>query len=278
MERGEAKAPERENAIRSAAAPSRDTDFVEALARGLNVLGVFSDAAREGAHARLTLTDVAKRTDLSRGTARRLLLTLRALQYLESDGKYFWPTPKVLSFADGFLAPLGLGDGANAVIKALTEEVNESSSVAVLDGEDVVYVARVEVRRIYSSRIVIGSRIPAHCSALGRALLAQMEPSALDLWLRRHPLSAMTPCTITCPEAFRAELLKIRADGYAIIDEELELGIRSAAVPILGRGGRAHGAINIGSSTARSTRADLEERFVPSLTRSAARLAQFMDW
>lgn len=260
------------------AARPREPEFVEALARGLNVLNVFADPQQTARRGRMTLSDVAKRTGLSRGTARRLLLTLRALNYLESDGKLFWLTPKVLNFAQGYLAPLGLGDAANAVLKGLTETLNESSSVAVLDGADAVYVARVEVRRIYSSRIDIGTRLPAYCSALGRVLLAHQDDGAIEQWLAQHELKAFTPKTVTDPAALRRILAEVREEGFAVVDEELELGIRSIAVPIVGRSGQTHGALNASSSSARVSVKSLERRFLPHIRAAADKLALTMDW
>lgn len=262
----------------AARARPREPEFVEALARGLNVLNAFVDPYEAARGGRMTLSDVAKRTGLSRGTARRLLLTLRALNYLESDGKLFWLTPKVLNFSQGYLAPLGLGDGANQVLKALTEALNESSSVAVLDGADAVYVARVEVRRIYSSRIDIGTRLPAHCSALGRVLLAQKDAAALQHWLTHHELTACTPRTVTDPVALCSILDGVRRDGYAVVDGELELGIRAIAVPIVGRNGQVHGALNASMSTARGSVKTLERRFLPRIRAAAQELALTMDW
>lgn len=256
----------------------RDPDFVEALSRGLAVLACFAERAGGPGRGRLTLTEVAQATGLTRGTARRLLLTLKALHYVESDGKSFWLTPKVLNFASGYLAPLGLGDAADAVLRELTETLGESASVGVLDEGDVVYVARVEVRRLYSSRLAVGSRLPANCSALGRVLLAGLGPAAREAWLARHPLAAPTARTIAEPEAMRAELEAIRAQGYAVVDEEIELGIRSIAVPIIGRSGRVLAALNASSSTARVSVETLRESFRPRLEAAARRLAATMDW
>lgn len=251
----------------------RAPDFVEALARGLNVLASFGPDP-----GRLTLSEVAQRTDLSRGTARRLLLTLRALNYVETDGRVFWLTPKVLTFSNAYLAPLGLGDAAKAIIKALTDRLNESASIGVLDGPDIVYVARMEIRRLYSSGIEVGTRLPAHCSSLGRMLLAMLDDRQLDLWLSQHELTARTHRTVTNPEKFRAKIQEIRQQHYAIIDGELEIGIRSIAVPIIGRSGRTLAALNASTSAARVSLETLRRTFLPEMRQAAQDLARTMDW
>lgn len=256
----------------------RSTDFVEALARGLRVLESFTIPEAAPHRGRMTLTEVARLTGLTRGTARRLLLTLRDMHYIDSDGKLFWLTPRVLRLAEGFRMPIGLGDRAAALLHELTRAINESASVAVLEGESIVYIERVEVRRIYSSRIVNGTRLPASCSSIGRMLLASLTQEQLDYWLDRYPLPRMTANTITERPAFQAEVERVRAQGFAIIDEELEVGIRSIAVPIVTRAGRTVAALNASTSTARHSVADLQEIFLPELRKTAVALAENMDW
>lgn len=257
---------------------TRDPDFVEALARGLNVLACFGEARSDERQRRLTLTEVAELTGLSRGTARRLLLTLRALGYVASDGKLFWMTPKVLAFAGSYLTQLGLRDAARPIIKSVTDKLHESSSICVLDGADVIYVARVEVRRLYSSGIEIGTRLPAHCSSLGRVLLAGLDDEALDDWLAQHDLTSFTSKTVTDPTKWRRAIRAVRRQGYAIIDGELEIGIRSLAVPIAGADGRTLGALNVSTSTARVSQEKLLGTFLPELRAAADKLAPLMDW
>lgn len=256
----------------------RSTDFVEALARGLRVLESFTGPEALAQRGRMTLTDVGKLTNLTRGTARRLLLTLKDMNYIDSDGKLFWLTPRVLRLSEGFRMPIGLGDRASALLHELTRVINESASVAVLEGDSIVYIERVEVRRIFSSRIVIGTRLPASCSSIGRVLLAGLPQEQLNIWLDRFPLPQLTEHTITDRKAFQAEIERIRAQGYAIIDEELEVGIRSIAVPIITASGRAVAAVNVSTSTARHTVDDLRNVFLPELLKTADVLAQTMDW
>lgn len=259
-------------------ASDRPADFVEALARGLRVLESFTGPEALAQRGRMTLTDVGKLTQLTRGTARRLLLTLKDMNYVDSDGKLFWLTPRVLRLSEGFRMPIGLGDRASALLHELTRALNESASVAVLEEDSIVYIERVEVRRIFSSRIVIGTRLPASCSSIGRMLLASLPPEQLDNWLDRFPPARMTEHTITDPAAFRAEAARIRAQGFAIIDEELEIGIRSIAVPIVSASGRVVAAVNVSTSTARHTIDDLRNIFLPELRRTAEAMARTMDW
>lgn len=259
-------------------APERSAEFVEALARGLRVLESFTLPEVEAQRGRMTLTDVGRLTNLTRGTARRLLLTLRDMHYVDTDGKLFWLTPRVLRLAEGFRTPIGLGDRGTALLHELTRTLNESASVAVLDGESIVYIERVEVRRIYSSRIVKGTRLPAACSSIGRMLLSRMSAEALEVWLDRYPLQRMTQNTITDRRQFLEEMERVRSQGYAIIDEELEIGIRSIAAPIVSRAGRTVAALNASTSTARHSVDDLKKIFLPELQKTALALSESMDW
>jgi len=247
-------------------------DFVNALERGLAVLATFG-RGRE----RMTLSHVAEATGLSRGTARRLLLTLSQLNYLASDGKLFWLTPKVLNLGQGYLASFGRGEVATATIRGISEKLDESCSMAVLDGPDVVYVARAERQRVFSSRIDIGTRLPAHCSSLGRVLLAGLGEAELDAWIARHPLRAFTERTLTDPEKFRARIQEVRRLRYAIIDGELEIGSRSIAVPIIDRAGRTCAALNIGTSSARTSLEQLRRRFLPVLREAAQQIGSAIE-
>ncbi|MDJ0387473.1 IclR family transcriptional regulator C-terminal domain-containing protein [Roseomonas sp. E05] len=247
-------------------------EFVNALERGLAVLATFG-RGRE----RMTLSHVAQMTGLSRGTARRLLLTLSELNYVASDGKLFWLTPKVLHLGQGYLASFGRGEVATAIIKGVSEKLGESCSMAVLDGPDIVYVARVETQRVFSSRIDIGTRLPAHCSSLGRVLLAGLGEADLETWMARHPLHAWTEKTLVDPEKFRARIHEVRRLRYAIIDGELEVGSRSIAVPVLDRSDRTCAALNIGTSSARASLELMRRRFLPVLREAAQQIGSAIE-
>ncbi len=218
----------------------------------------------------MTLSQVATLTALSRGTARRFLFTLQALGYVASDGKLFWLTPKVLLLAKAYLSGDGLAECARPMIRRVTEQLGESSSLAVLDGADIVYIARVETRRIFSSGLDVGARLPAYCSSLGRVLLAALEPEALELWLRDHRLEPLTARTITDPDRLRTKLQEVRQQDYAVIDGEIEIGIRSIAVPVVNPQGRTLAALNVGTLAARVSLDQMRRDFLPVL-RAAAR-------
>ncbi|WP_245870230.1 IclR family transcriptional regulator domain-containing protein [Teichococcus rhizosphaerae] len=247
---------------------ARGLEFVLSLERGLAVLCAFGPG-RE----RMTLTQVATLTGLSRGTARRFLLTLAELDFLSSDGKLFWLTPKVLRFSHGYLASFGRSEAARPHLQAVSDRFGESCSLAVLDGADVVYVVRVEARRVFSSRIDIGTRLPAHCTALGRVLLSGLEDGLLEAWLVRHPLTPWTERTVTDPGLFRQRIQEARRQRHAIIDGETEIGSRSIAVPVPDAAGRTVAALNIGASAARVSLAQMRREMLPALRAAAARIA-----
>lgn len=252
----------------------RGPEFVTALERGLNVLAAFGRGP-----CRMTLTQVADATDLSRGTARRFLLTLQSLNFVDSDGKLFWLTPKVLQFSSAYLSAFGVSEAGRGVIRRLTEQIGESSSMAVLDGHDVVYVARVETRRIFSSGLEVGSRLPAFCSSLGRVLLAGLGDAELDRWLAEETYVVPSPRSIADPEKVRQKVLEARRLQYAIIDGEMEVGVRSIAVPIHDRAGRTVAALNIGTTAARASLDHMRKVFLPALREAAHEVERTMsDW
>lgn len=257
---------------------TRRSDFVSAVGRAMSILECFTSEEAVRQRGRLTLTEAARLTDLSRGTARRLLLTLAEIHYVDTDGKFFWLTPKLINLSRGFLMPLGVGEGSAAILKALTTRLDESASVGILDGEDIVYIERVEVRRIYSSRIVNGTRLPAACSSIGRVLLASLSDEDLRNWLSAYPFRRLTEKTIMDQGRFWDEIRAIRVQGYAINDEELEIGIRSISVPILSPSGRTMAALNASTVTARHSVEDLQTDFLPALRDAAQKLSRTMGW
>lgn len=241
------------------------SEFVTAVERGFAVLTAFGRGPR-----RMTLTQVAEATNLTRGTARRFLMTLQTLRYVDSDGKHFWPTPKVLQFSGTYLASNGIAEAARPVIRQLTEALGESSSVAVLDGLDVVYIARVETKRIFSSGLDVGSRLPAYCSSLGRALLAGMSDAELEVYFQNAPFEQRTPKTLVTKEQIAARLKDVRRQNYAIVDGEVELGVRSVAVPVRASEGKTIAAVNVGTSAARVSLEQLKKNILPQLREAAA--------
>ncbi len=223
--------------------PGPGDQFVQSLARGLEVVVAF-----DADHPEMTLTEVARRTGYSRATARRFLHTLVELGYMRTDGKVFALTPQVLRLGTAYLTGLGLPELAQPHLERLSAALGESTSVAVLDGTDVVYVARVATRRIMSVGISVGTRFPAYATSMGRVLLAALEESALAEYLADADLRALTPRTIHEPDALRAELESVRQQGWALVDQELERGLTSIAAPIVDAHGVVVAALNVSTA------------------------------
>ncbi|MFC4010611.1 IclR family transcriptional regulator [Nonomuraea purpurea] len=242
-------------------------DHVQSLARGLAVIRAFSATEPE-----LTLSQVARATGLSRAAARRFLLTLVDLGYVRSDGRLFALTPRVLELGYAYLSSLSLPEVADPHLERLAAEVRESASVAVLDGEDVVYVARVATARIMRVTISIGTRFPAYCTSMGRVLLAGLPPAELDAYLERASLRRLTSHTVVLPAALRAELDQVRGRGWAMVDQELEEGLRSIAVPIRDRSGRAVAAVNVSTHASRRSLQAIRRDLLPPLQATAAKI------
>ena len=241
--------------------------FVQSLQRGLEVIRAFDADAPE-----LTLSDVARRTGLSRAAARRFLLTLAELGYVRSDGRHFSLSPRVLELGYAYLSSLPLTDVAEPHLERLVTEVHESSSVSVLDGEDIVYVARVPMSRIMTVSINVGTRFPAYATSMGRVLLAGLHADALDAYLAAVPLRSLSPRTVTSADALRRELAKVRRQGWALVDQELEQGVRSVAAPIRDRGGETVAAMNLSSHASRMTIDAARRTLIPPLLATAARI------
>lgn len=245
-------------------------EFVASFARGISVIRAFGPGA-----TRLTLSDVAETTGLTRAAARRFLLTLVALGYARSDGKYFELTPAVLEIGYAYLASLDIWESVQPYLRGVTEQLHESCSAAVLEGDEVVYVARSAVnRRVLSINLAVGTRLPAHATAMGQVLLAGLEPAALTRYLKAATLAAYTEKTTTDPAALRARLDGIRAQGYALADQELESGLRSLAVPLHNRDGRVIAAINVSAPAAQVPAEVMIATYLPVLRDAASRCDQ----
>lgn len=235
-------------------------DFLEALARGIGILSAFNTEKRQ-----MSLSDVARVADLPRATVRRSLYTLEQLGYLESDGKLFRLTPKVLGLAAAYLGSAGNLPALQIACDRLCAMLDEACSAAVLDGDSAVMVAHASPPRFMSSAPGIGFRVPAFCSALGRVLLAETgsEPESIR---------ALTPKTVTDRNDLKAILARVAKDGYALADQEAELGFRSIAVPVRRFDGRAVAALNIGIRIERATPKQMRETFLPPLQKTAEEL------
>ncbi|GAB4583741.1 IclR family transcriptional regulator [Nocardia sp. IFM 10818] len=243
---------------------ARGAHYVQSLERGLAVIKAF------GAHSpQLTLSDVARSTGLTRAAARRFLLTLADLGYVRTDGKRFSLTAKVLELGYSYLSSMTLPEVAQPHLEQLSAQVRESSSVSVLDGSDVVYVARVAASRIMTVSINIGTRFPAYATSMGHVLLAGLPAAELDDYLRETTLDRFTANTVTDPAALRAELENVRSQGYSIVDQELEEGLRSVAVPVRDATGAVAAAVNISTHATRRTLDDIHAELLPRLRTAA---------
>jgi IclR family pca regulon transcriptional regulator len=243
-------------------APS--SDFVQSLARGLAVIRAF-----DGTRPELGLSEVSRATGLTRATARRLLLTLVRLGYVRQDGNRFSLRPRILELGYSYLSALSLPELAQPHMEALVAEVNESSSIAVLDDTDIVYVVRVPTSRIMSITIAVGTRLPAYATSMGRVLLAALDREALDDRLMRVEIRSLTPTTVPDEGGLRAELERVRERGWAAVDQELEQGVRSAAVPIRDASGTVTAAMNVSVHASRMTMQELRKQVLPELLRTA---------
>jgi IclR family pca regulon transcriptional regulator len=242
-----------------------DRDVVGGLEKGLAVIEAFDER-----RVRLSLSEVAQITGITRAAARRYLLTLTKLGYAEYDGKFFSLTPKILRLGYAYLSSMTLPARVQPFLERISQELHESSSAAVLDDTEVVYIARAATRRIMSIGLGVGSRLPAYCTSLGRVLLAYQDEAWLQAYFARTPLKRLTPKTETSPRNIQLALDRVRKDGYALVDEELELGLRSLSVPVLDSHGSISCAINVGVQTGRLSRKELLERALPVL-QSASR-------
>lgn len=236
------------------------TDVIASLAKGLKVIEAFRAET-----PRLAIADVAEATGLDRATARRCLLTLHALGYADYDGKFFTLTPRVLRLGMGALAALPLTQLVQPWLDQLSERIGQSTSVAILDETEIVYIARAAQRRVMSIGLMPGSRLPAHCTSLGRVLLAaRPEPEARAL-VDRSDLAPRTPRSLTDPEEIMARIARARHDGYALIDQEVETGLRSIAVPLFSAHGRVVAALNTGVAAVQAEAGDLVAAYLPAL-------------
>ena len=216
-------------------------------------------------HPRRVIADVAQATGLDRATARRCLLTLHKLGYADYDGKFFTLKPRVLRLGVGALAALPLAQLVQPWLDQLSEKLDQSTSVAILDDTEIVYVARAAQRKVMSIGLMPGSRLPAHCTSLGRVLLGALPESEARAVVLRSDLAPRTAYSLTDPDEILDRVRATRADGYAVIDQEVETGLRSIAVPLYSAGGRVCGALNTGLSVAHASREDLVTVFLPAL-------------
>jgi IclR family pca regulon transcriptional regulator len=247
--------------------PARNSDFVQSLDRGLAVIRAFGPD-RE----RLSLSEVARATGLTRAATRRFLLTLVKLGYVRSDGREFSLRPRVLELGFAYLSGLAMPEIASPHLEELVAKVRESSSISVLDGHHIVYVARVPTKRIMTVAISVGTRFPAYATSMGRVLLAGMSPEDLDRYLAEADLAPITARTVTEPGRLREIVGEVGRQGYAIVDQELEEGLRAIAAPIHGAGGAVTAAINLSAHASRVSPSAMRTELLPALQQTAARI------
>jgi IclR family pca regulon transcriptional regulator len=251
-------------------AAGRAHDTVQSLVRGLAVIRAF-----DAEHPELTLSEVARRAGITRAAAGRFLRTLEELGYVRgsgatSVGRSYGLTPRVLELGFSYLSALSIPEVVQPHLERLSREVDESVSAAVLDGSDIVYIARVPTRRIMSVRITIGTRFPAFATSMGRVLLAGMTDATREAALAASALPALTDRTLTSAGALRDELVRVGEQGWALVDGELEPGLRSVAVPLHDRRGGVVAAVNVSTSATRDTVEHVLGEYLPPLQRTAA--------
>ncbi len=246
-----------------------DREFVASFAKGLSVICAFGRETPE-----MTLSEVAQRTGMTRAAARRFLLTLEALGYACSEGKRFSLTPKVLELGFSYLSSMDVWDVAMPFMEQVTEEISESCSASVLEGNDVVYVARVPTKRIMSVSLHLGARLPAFATSMGRVLLAALSDAEARAILKSSHRAAFTGSTVTGIDALMAIVRDTRAQGYALVNQELEQGLCSVAVPLVNSSGRVLAALNVSGHSSRTTPEEMVEKYLPALLRAQEGIAK----
>jgi len=246
-----------------------DPNFMASLARGLAVIRAFTQQRRH-----LTIAQLSQRTGIPRAAVRRCLYTLSRLGYVASDdGRAYALRPRILALGHAYLSSTPLAIAVQPLLDQITSDLHESSSMAVLEGDDILYIARSSTTmRVMSIDLGIGSRLPAYCTSMGRVLLAGLPEPELKAHLARVKLVRLTGRTVATPDELMTVLKTVRRDGYSVVDQELEIGLRSIGVPVVDRDGRPVAAINIGTQSSRVSVAEMESRFLPPLRAAAHEL------
>ncbi|WP_316860584.1 IclR family transcriptional regulator C-terminal domain-containing protein [uncultured Cohaesibacter sp.] len=248
---------------------NKPTDFVTSLAKGLQVIEAFSADS-----PRLSITDVAQRTGLDRATARRCLLTLSNLGYADYDGKYFTLAVRSLRLGLAGLASMPLPHIVQPWLDKLSERIGQSCSVSILDGNEIVYVARAAQTRIMSIGLMPGSRLPVHCTSMGRVLLSSLPEEEARSLIESCDLAPRTPYSLTDTDQILEEVALIREQGYALLDQEVEIGLRSIAIGLVGHSGKMCAALNVAVAAVQPQAADLIDAYLPDLRRVQSGLAR----
>jgi IclR family pca regulon transcriptional regulator len=249
-----------------------DPDFMTSLARGLAVIQAFSQKKRQ-----LTISQVSAKTGFSRAAVRRCLYTLAKLGFAGSDdNRHFYLRPRVLALGHSYISSMPLATAAQPILEHFSRLMHESCSIATLDGLDIVYVARANVTRIMAIDLGVGSRLPVFCTSMGRVLLANLPPDELESFLARIQFTRYTDRTIVTVDKLRPILRLALRNGYSIVDQELELGLRSMAVPIQNPSGKVVAAVNVGAHAQRVSNQDMLNKFLPHLRAAAQELCMLL--
>jgi len=238
--------------------------YVQSFARGLQVIRSFSASAPQQ-----TQSEVAARTGLTRAGARRILLTLQSLGYIDSDGRNFRLTPRILDLGFAYLSSMPIWDLAEPSMEALAERTHESCSAAVLDGHDIVYVLRIHTHKIMSTHLAPGARLPAFWTSLGRVLLAALPDAALHARLATRQRAQYTQHTLQDDDALLASIHQVRKQGWCLVNQELEEGLISIAAPLKNRAGHTIAALNISGQAMRTSAHTMREQLLPHLLAAA---------
>ncbi len=249
--------------------PKPGDSYVQSFARGLGVIHSFSAQAPQQ-----TLSEVAARTGLTRAGARRILLTLQTLGYVESDGRQFRLTPRILELGFAYLSSMPLWNLAEPVMEDLVDQVRESCSAAVLDGLDVVYVMRVHTHKIMRTHLGVGSRLPACWTSMGRVLLAALPDAELEARLQRLRMERFTQHTVVEVPALLAQIRQARTQGWCLVNQELEEGLISLAAPLTNRAGQTVAALNISGQANRTSAEAMQADMLPALLQAARAISR----
>jgi IclR family transcriptional regulator, pca regulon regulatory protein len=256
----------------AAEAPDKPGDsYVQSFARGLAVIRTFNAQRPEQ-----TLTDVAAAAGLTRAGARRILLTLQTLGYVEAEGRLFRLTPRILDLGFAYLTSMPFWNLAEPIMEDLSSQVHESCSAAVLDRTEIVYVLRVPTHKIMTINLSIGSRLPAYCTSMGRVLLAALSDEELDATLDATQIVAHTPRTVTDKDELKKSIAQVRAQGWAIVDQELEAGLISMSAPIRNRQGRVIAALNISGNVQRKSAKQMVKAFLEPLQEASRTVSELV--
>jgi IclR family transcriptional regulator, pca regulon regulatory protein len=250
---------------------AHDPNIMTSLARGLVVIQAFS---RE--QPALTISEISQKTGIPRAAVRRCLYTLHRLGFADTDGRAYTLLPRILSLGYAYLNALPFAQAAQSVLRRISDTIHESSSIAILDGDDIVYIARAQVSRIMTIDLSVGSRLPAAFTSMGRVLMA-WRAEELEARLARIVFKPYTANTLRDAAGLRREIAAVRQAGYSLLDQELELGLRSIAVPIFAAPGRVVASLNVGAHASRITPQEMVGRILPILQEAAGQLSFIAD-